>query len=253
MDAFSFTALDKEEETANGMSFQASDGTRKLSISFPSGEIHYETVQPHYGPSNLAEGVPPMSQVPELAEEFLRKAGVHFSEITNPFVGGSNMEGTSRFHLSEPLQIYYVGKTGITNVEYRTASFWRSVDRIPVFAGDGGKISFGEHGRIREFYIKWRKLEGYRFYPLLTPERIIQSLRKGQAVQGLLPMNSRNVNWRTAKSVTINQCTLRYYGADIENPLHWLVPFASLDTSVDTGYGMVRVEIHCPIIDETNP
>jgi hypothetical protein len=252
MKVCSFTVQDKKEETVNGMSFQASDGSRKLFISFPSGEIHYETAEPHYGPTNLAEGVPPMSQLPKLAEDFLKKAGLDFSGITNPFVGGSNMQGTSKFHLSEPLQIYFVGKTQITNIEYRTASFWRSVDRIPVFAGDGGKVTFGDHGSIREFSIKWRDLQGYKFYPTSTPAMMIQSLREGRAVQGFLSMNSRRIDWPTVKSVTVNQATPRYYATDTENPLNSLIPFASLDTSVDTGYGIVRLEIHCPIIDETN-
>jgi hypothetical protein len=30
-----------------------------------------------------------------------------------------------------------------------------------------------------------------------------------------------------------------------------LEPFAVLDSDVDTGYGVVDVEIDCPIIDET--
>ncbi len=62
MNLCSFTAQEKKE-TTDGLSFQTPDGSRKLLISFRSGEIHYEIKSPQYGPTNLAEGVPPMSAV----------------------------------------------------------------------------------------------------------------------------------------------------------------------------------------------
>jgi hypothetical protein len=96
MSQCSFTAQDKKE-TTDGLSFQAPNGSRKLLISFPSGEIHYEIKPPRYGPTNLAQGVPLMAEVPKLAEDFLGKMGISMLEITNPFVDGLNMQGTPKF------------------------------------------------------------------------------------------------------------------------------------------------------------
>ena len=251
MNLCSFTAQDKKE-TTDGLSFQAPDGSRKLVISFQSGEIHYETKLPRFGPTNLAQAVPRMTEVPKLAEDFLRKMGIDMFEITNPFVDGINMEGTPKFHLSEPLQIYFEGKTQITNIEYRTASFWRLVDRIPLFGREAGQVSFGEHGRIRGFSITWPKLQCDKWYSTLTPAMMIESIRAGKAVQGFLSMNSPGINWRTVKLLIVKRASPRYYAQSRSNSSPGsLVPFTALDAEVDTGHGMIPVEIHCPIIDES--
>lgn len=96
-------------------------------------------------------------------------------------------------------------------------------------------------------------MERVKSYPTLSPAEMIYSLRQGKAVQGYLSMNSRGINWRTAKSVTVNHIWPRYYAGDMEHPSDMLEPFAVLDSEVDTGNGIVNVEIDCPIIDETNP
>jgi hypothetical protein len=250
MNLCSFKDQDKKE-TAEGLGFQTADGSRKLLISFPSGKIHYEIKSPRYGPTNLTLGVPLTIEVPKLAEDFLKKVGINLFEITNPFVEGVGMKGTPRFHLSEPLQIYFVGKTQITNIEYRTASFWRLVDQIPVFVGEGGQVSFGEHGRIRGFSITWPKLQLDKWHPTLTPAMMIESIRTGGAVQGFLPMDSSPINWRNAKALIVKNASPRYYAEIGGNSSSGrLVPFAALNAKVDAGYGMMPVEIHCPIIEE---
>jgi len=231
-------------ETANGVSFQASDGSRKLSISFPSGLIHYATAEPHYGPTNLAEGVPPMIEMPKLAADFLRKTGINLTEITNPFDSGRDIQSASKFNFSEPLRIYYVGNFNITNVEYRTASFWRCVDGIPVIAGDGGQISYGAHGKIRSFTITWRKLERFQRLPLITPETAIRYVRGGKAVCGL---SLGDIDWSAVSNVTVKRASAYYYSGHTD----LLYPFLGLITKTEPSFGNVQLEIDCPIIDET--
>ena len=84
-------------------------------------------------------------------------------------------------------------------------------------------------------------------YRTLSVGEIIHSLLAGKAV------NSKGIDWHTAKSVTVNHVWPRYYAGDSEQPSNVLEPFAVLDSSVDTGYGIVNVEIDCPIIDEATP
>src|ERR1017187_1201620 len=50
----SFTEKDETGRNTNGTTFQNSAGSQKLSISFPSGSIHYEIPERRYGPTNLA-------------------------------------------------------------------------------------------------------------------------------------------------------------------------------------------------------
>jgi hypothetical protein len=244
MNLCSLTAKDKTAQSTNGMTFQSPDRSRKLSISFPSGRIDYETAEPHYGPTHLAEGVPPMSEMPKLATDVVRKAGISFSEITNPFDRGRRTEGTSKFHLSEPLRIYFVGDTPITNIEYRTVKFWRCVDRIPVNAGDGGEVTFGEHGKIRKFTIVWRNLERYQWLATVNPKTAMNFLREGKAVQGLVLDSSE---WATLKRVTIKEASPLYY----DGHSGWLYPFLALVATTEPTYGHTQFEIDCPIIDET--
>jgi hypothetical protein len=239
-----FTGRDKMAETTNGVGFQAPDGSRKLSISFSSGSIKYETAEPHYGPTNLAEGVPAMSEMPKLAANFLIKVGINFSEITNPFDGEREIEGAVRFYFSEPGITYFVGKTNIHNTEYRTAKFWRCVDGIPVIGGDGGTITFGEHGKVRSFTISWRKLERYQDLPSVTSATAMKLIREGKAVQELV---EGEIDWAKVKSVTIKKASPLYYDGHSE----WLWPFLGLVAISEPGFGHTQFGIDCPMIDET--
>ena len=82
-------------------------------------------------------------------------------------------------------------ENNITNVEYRTVKFWRCVDGIPVIGGDGGTITFGEHGTIRAFSIIWRTLERHQCLFPVTPETAMKFLREGKAVQELVDRRNR--------------------------------------------------------------
>jgi hypothetical protein len=79
-------------KNTNGMIFQNSDGSRKLSITFLSGDTRYEGPGANYSLINLAIGVPQTSQMPELAT-VLGKLHISFSDITG-WIGSNNIEFT---------------------------------------------------------------------------------------------------------------------------------------------------------------
>jgi hypothetical protein len=240
----SLTEKDKVNQSINGATFKSRDRSRKLSIAFRSGSIDYETAERQYSPSKLAEGVPTISELSKLAIDFVTKAGIQLSEITNPYATGGGAYSTPKFHFSEPLRIYYVGNNNITNIEYRTAKFWRCVDGMPVIGGDGGTITFGEHGTIRSFSIKWQTLEGHQRLPTVTPETAMKFLREGKAVQELI---EGEIDWTAVKSVTIKKTSPLYYDGHSE----WLWPFLGLVAVSKPSYGHTQFGIDCPIIDET--
>jgi hypothetical protein len=236
----SFTEKDKTESNANGMTFQSSDGSRKLSVSFPSGTIHYEIPDPHNWSTNLAHGVPEMSRLPELATNFVKQVAIPLSAVTGYFQ-------TDKFNFSESGACFFIERTLITNIQVRTIKFRRSVDEIPFVAGDGCDIDFCEHGKISEISLTWHDLERQKSYRTLSQKKIMNFLRQGKARQGPVLDNVGDIDWATAKSVTIKKALPYYFAGDTDQ----LYPFLGLDATVDTGHGMVDVGIDCPIIDET--
>lgn len=237
----SFAEHDKVQQDTNGIVFKSPDGLRTLSISFSSGSINYDVPEPHYSPTNLAEGIPKMKDMPELTKNFLREVGINLSEIRK----GTN--GAPRFSFWEPFTEYFVKPTFITNVEFRAVVFRRSVDGAEVVGNAGHcELHFGEHGKISKIDLSWPDLKRYKSAPTLETQAIIQSLRQGKARQGPIPDNASGIDWRTVKSVTIKQAWPCYYAGNTD----FLYPYLTLWTIVETPYENVEVGIDCPIIDE---
>ncbi len=235
---------DRTVQDTNGMIFLSSDGFRKLCLSFPAGVIRYETVDHHYGPTNLAKGVPEMSRMPELTTDFLAKVGISLSDIEK------NLNGAPNFDFWEPLKLYFLKSGTITNIEFRAVVFSRSVDGAKVI-GDAGHcgLEFGEHGKISQIHLSWPDLNRYESRPTLKPRTMLQLLRQGKARLGFRPDNFRDTDWAGVKSVTIKKAIPSYYAGSSD----WLYPYIFLWATVETGHDTIEVEIHCPIIDESKP
>jgi len=230
------------------LEFKSMDGTRRLRISYVMGMINYEAKIP-FSPTNLVKGLPTEQNAIVLMKNLLPKIGVNLADLDK-----KTNKSEPDFHVSDSEWMTFVKPITITNTEWRGVSFRRAVDGISfssIGTGGDGDIRFGDHGKIIKIDLSWRDMEREKLYLTLAPAMVIESLREGKAVQGLLMMNSRGIDWRTVKSVTVNQAWPCYYAGDRIQPSDSLEPFAVLDTVVDTGYGNVRVEIDCPIIDET--
>ena len=234
----SFTEKDKVEDDTNGIAFQCADHSRTLSIAFSSGEIEYETPEVHYSPTNLAVGVPSTNQLPEVAKDVLSKLHINFSDIIGWL-------GTNKVDFSEPLTMFFVGHTTITNIPYRTVYFRRSVDGMPI-AGHFYRFNVGERGKISKVSIAWPDLKRVKSYPTVSQKEVVSFLRKGNAIRGPVPTNVGDIDWPNIKSVTIKKAVPSY---QMDN--NRLYPFLFLDVLVDTGNGVVEIAMNCPIIDET--
>lgn len=235
----SLTEKDLREYRLNGMDFQSADGSRKLSIAFPSGDIHYETPEPHYSLTNLAVGVPEESQLPELTTNVLRKLHINFSEITG-WIDDHKMDFTDGEG-----RTYFVGKTVITDIRSRRVYFRRTIDGMPI-AREFYGFNVGEHGKISKLSITWPNLQRIKSYPTISPKKVIECLRKGDAIRGPVPMNVGDIDWPAVKSVTIKRAIPSYL---IDHTR--LYPFLYLDAVIDAGHGTVEVAMQCPIFDET--
>lgn len=234
-----FTEKDEVQQDTNGVTFK--NDRRTLSISFSSGSIQYQTPEPNYSPTNLAKGVPQMSEMPKLTKFFLHAIGIKSSEIER------NTNGAPNFDFWEPFTAYYLKTGAVTNIAFRAVVFRRAVDKAEVI-GDAGycQLRFGEHGKISLIDFSWPDLKRYKSASTFSPEKIVQLLHQGKAYQGLVPDNFDNIDWRTVKGVTIKQAWPCYFGGEGK-----LYPFLDLWTTVETSQGNVDIEIDCPIIDET--
>jgi hypothetical protein len=240
MSLCSFSEKEKVKADTNGMTFQSSDHSRTLSISFSSGDIEYETAEIHYSPTNLAVGVPSTNELPKVAENVLGKLHVSFSDITG-------WHGANKIDFSEPLTMFYVGDFTITNIPYRTVYFRRCVDGMPI-AGHFYRFNVGEHGGISKISITWPNLKRVKSYPTVSQNEVIDCLRKGNAIRGPVQMNIGSIDWPSINNVTITKAVPSYL---IDH--NRLYPFLRLDATVDTGHGNAKLAIDCPIIDETTP
>jgi hypothetical protein len=234
------TAKEITKRDMSGIGCRSADGSRKLSIAFSSGRIDYEAPERRYGPTNLAVGVPTMAELPELATNVIQKLGIDLSDLKGYY-------DASKFYFGGPETWYYVDKAIVTNFAYRTVSFRRSVEGIPISGGDGGTIDFGEHSKIRRIAISWRKLEPIKSFQTYSPEMVMRQFRGGKAIQGLVPGNFSGINWRTVKSVIITHAMPGYCSGNSDV----LYPFLALTALVETDEGKVEIEIDTPLIDET--
>ena len=235
----SFTEIDKTGQNTNGITFQSSDASRKLSVSFLSGEIHYQagTDWPAWS-TNLAVGVPKESELPKLTKDILRKLDIPFSNITG-WIDNHKMD------FDEGGGVSLVNGISFTNVISQRVYFRRTVDGMPV-APDFYGFNVGEHGKIRDISITWPDLKRIKSYTALSRKVVIDLLRKGDAVRGPTLGNAPYIDWPSIKSVTITKAMPSYL---INNTR--LYPFLRLDATIDTGNGNARVAIDCPIIDES--
>jgi hypothetical protein len=235
----SFTEKDKVQQDTNGVTFKSPDGSRTLSISFPSGGIRYDTPEPHYVlKPDFFKGVPPMEEMPELTKNILQTMGIELSEIQK------KTNGIPYFYFSERGYEYFPNHTVVTNTWARTVVFRRSVDGM-VVVGTICELYFGEHGKISKLSITWPRLQRIKSYRTVSKKDVINFLREGKADRGPAPDNAPYIDWPSIKSVTITEAMPSYL---IDGTR--LYPYLTLDATIDTGRGTAVVAILCPIIDE---
>lgn len=243
----SFTDLNRVRSNATGMLFATEGNGKSLSISFNIGAVEYHNFN-HYSPTNLAKNVPSMDALPVLTKDFLGKMGIKIEDIVK------QSDGAPEFHFSESATEFFANHTVITNLTFRAVSFRRSVDGADWVGNNTGgdcHVEFGENSKPTSVSLSWRKLERYKEYPTMMPSAIVESIRRGKAVQNMIPMDADPIDWSSVKSVTVTRAELCYYAGGPFDPSDWLMPFIALWTTVDRGHGTIDVEIDCPIIDMT--
>jgi hypothetical protein len=239
-----FTLKDMVRSNGDEITFQGSNSSG-LGIVSRLGAIEFRPYRRRYDANHLAEQVPEISKLPALTTNLLKELGIKSADIEK------REDGSPDFHFGEPFTVYRVNRSFVTNVAYRSVGFRRVVDGAPVVGnGVGGDchIEFGEYSKLTKIMLSWRNLERHKVYPTASPQTLIQWIREGKAVQGMIRMDAESIDWKTAKSLTITGARLCYYGGSPFEPSGWLIPFVALWATVDRGHGTIDVEIDCPVI-----
>jgi hypothetical protein len=148
----------------------------------------------------------------------------------------------------------------VTNhVATNVVSFVRVIDGIPMMEDtEGFEVSFGDHGELLGFSLRWPQLQPHQFCATVTPEQIIECIRKLKSVVMPRPDESRYferiANYVSAKNITITDAAL-YYGegvfgkdsADQDHP-EFVCPIVKLKATVQLGTTNDLVEIAAPIL-----
>jgi hypothetical protein len=237
----SLVTTNKVKQSEDTLVFK--NGARVLTITYSSGSIKYDSPERNFGPTNLAQGVPQIRDMPRLITNFLSGVGIMVPEIAK------DTNGAPAFNLWQPYTWFFVDGKTITNIEAQAAVISRAVEGAKVI-GQAGicRLQFGEGGLVSKIELSWPALELSKTFPTLKPDAVMQAFHQGKVVQGFLPTDFSDIDWRKVKSVTIKQAWPSYFAGTTK----WLYPFLTLWATVETDHGSVDIELDCPIIDESH-
>jgi hypothetical protein len=261
----SFAEKDKRAFGTNGIILGQPYSTPHLDISFAEGKIRYDgRGQMHYSATNLAKAVPEENQLPEFIADFVPKLGIRQSEIAK------QRNGKPRFYYTGVETGYFRqphGGDAISNVLSRRVVFLRDMNGGRTFMDSGRcELNFGVHGRVINIDMSWPELKCEQLYAAATQKEIIRRIQQGQALQRhmheVLGGDEIVIDWSKVKNLTITNAEVVYfrgetffvreYAPQLNDP-NLVYPDAELSGTVDTGSEKIRVEIVCPIIDQTKP
>jgi hypothetical protein len=226
------------------MYFANGERTRYLGIFPPFGWSYFKDERAIGGKGD-AKGLPGEDEAADLALRYLLKLGFDRSEL-------ATKDGSS------DLQVYRVAQDRrrldktkqehVSEVILRGVSFVRRVDGVSLTGrgSDGGfSISFGNEGKVASLELVWRKLEKHQLKNVSPTNEMIERIKQGRAK--VHPLNT--VDWRNAKSLTVEKVVPFYLGADGETKQEFMYPFASIEGTIQFEDGRnVGIALKCPIL-----
>ena len=191
------------------------------------------------------EGVPNDAEAKELALRLLKQLGVQASELaTKP--------GTSDpLTFGKKITRSYLDKARGVEIEdevlTRGVFFNRQIDGVHfagIGVGAGCEVEFGNHAKVAQLRLVWRKLQPYEHRKVGSLDDIARWIREGRAV-----MTHRDyVNSLDVKKLTIKEIAPLYQAAGGQEQQNFVYPFAQLEAVAELGTTNSPVQLYCPII-----
>lgn len=231
--------------------FAKASGKRTLGIYPNLGFVSYNDVEAE--DMRSPSGVPDEGSALRLAIENLGDLGIHASELAvKPGTAAPRVTWTVKTAVVQD----QARGVWVTNLEARGLSLTRSVEGID-FIGNGWRggcvIDFGNHGRVSQMRVLWRKLERYAKSAPAEPGTLARWVREGRAVWLPVGGGQEDVEWRSVTKLVVTNLTAVYFGEDASTPQNWVYPLAKLEAVATAGKRTMPVVLHCPIVaDEGN-
>jgi hypothetical protein len=244
-----YTTNDSTGYDKNGVIFSNSKRAGSLSVSFYAGSIVYQNYIPFQ--PELVNDLPEEKQLFPMTTNLVAKLGISSSEL----VKKTNSAEPRILYLQHQIVLDNKG-VFTTNIWSREAYFQRLLDGVEFIGfdrGGNGKIEFGNHGTILQLWLSWWNVKRDKEYSTVSPQTIMQWIREGK----VLPQHIDGApappisDWTEVKSVTITAARPVCLGADKLVYPASLCPYAALMATVHMGTTNFKMEINCPIFNES--
>ena len=252
----SFTEKDRDRTMAlnpifnhaDRISYRSSDKVRELDILPNLGWIYY-TDSKAVGRRN-DNGVPKNEKKTlNLAIDYMKIIGVDRSNLATK----SHSSDLHASYILGKLTDYHTNHTQTTFIDTRGVMIARAIDGISFWGKgtrDGLTMEFGNDAKISRLDILWRKLQRDTLYPTVKSEIILKWIRDGKTKWDYM---TADLDWSSVKKMTINKVTPYYFGEYHDVEQYRVYPFATLETTIETGQTNKTIYLFCPIIDEEKP
>jgi hypothetical protein len=252
----SFTDKDRKEipDSPRIISYANPSGKKTLLINPDWSFIQYKDSDAD--DMHITEGVPDKEQAFKIATKWLPKLGIDRSQLAK-----KPHSSDLQVNVGEETAILYKSRDGpayATNISMREVFFMRSFDGVEISGGTGRggcAIGIGNHARISQIFMSWRKYERDKSYPTATPQTLLKWIHEGKVVWRPSP-DEFYPDWSSVKKMVITKVTPYYYSegySEYDKPQNWVAPFAELEAKIETDQTNSTIYLDCPIIDDTKP
>ena len=218
------------------LSFGDREETRHLDVVPSEGCVVIVNSRPLAGPKEPSQGVPSTAQALKLTLKLLPVLGIPEAELATNRVGKiapRSFSDETEMHKEKPS-----GKV-VTNLLARSVQLNRQIEGVPVWGAAGIGAKFGNHGKLAELNVAWRKVEPFKRCAVPSARDFVELIKNGKSLM-------RSGEAGQFEKVTVTDALLYYWensGSEAQKLIH---PFAVLEAEALLDGKKSRIEIFVP-------